>query len=147
MTFQYSLSVDDYLNFQLYPVSKSVNTVSDRRGRESQKSKLIFYLDERQQKFYLTANIGKAYQNEQFRKILAGINQADTLSVWVDKDEVDEYEPTVFQIDNQHKTLLEFEKVRRGGSPVVIVCLVFGIATILGFLWFRYPRVLDRMWN
>lgn len=124
-----------------------VTTVSDRRGRKSQKSELIFYLNERQQKFYLSENIGNSYQNKRFQKILSEIKQSDTLSVWLKKDEIHQYEPLVFQINNKYTTLLEFETVRTGKSPLIAMFFLMGMCSIIWFLWLRYPEVLNKLWN
>jgi hypothetical protein len=77
-----------------------ITNVTDRRGHDSRKSELIFYINGRQQKFYFAENIGDEWSNEKYEKILQGLQKADTVTVWVRKSEVDEYEPEVFQIEN-----------------------------------------------
>jgi len=117
-----------------------VTTVSDRRGHQSRKSELIFYINGQQQKFYFAENIGEAWRDEKYEKILQGLKRTDTVTVWVRKSEVDEYEPEVFQIDNERKTLLDFETVRTDKSPMTGFMLLLGLGSIIAFLWFRFPH-------
>ena len=68
-----------------------VTTVTDRRGHSSQKSELIFYFNERKQKYYFAENIGDKFDDDKYEAILSGLKRADTVSVWIEKNEVDEY--------------------------------------------------------
>jgi hypothetical protein len=122
-----------------------VKTVTDRRGHNSQKSELIFYLNRRKQKFYLAENIGDKFCNENFETILQGLKRADTVIVWVRKSEVDEYEPEVFQIDNERETLLDFETVRTNTSPLTAFMLLLGLGSIIAFLWLRFPDKFNKV--
>ncbi|RZJ47793.1 MAG: hypothetical protein EOO44_21960 [Flavobacterium sp.] len=122
-----------------------VTSVTDRRGHESRKSELIFYINGRQQKFYFAENIGDEWRDEKYEKILQGLQRADTVTVWVRKSEVNEYEPEVFQIDNERTTLLDFETVRTDKSPLTAFMLLLGLGSITAFLWFRFPDKFNKI--
>jgi hypothetical protein len=122
-----------------------VTNVTDRRGHESRKSELIFYLNGRQQKYYFARNIGNEWRDEKYEKILQGLKRADTVTVWVRKSEVDDYEPEVFQIDNERTTLLDFETVRTDKNPITAFLLLLGLGCITAFLWFRFPTKFNKI--
>lgn len=119
----------------------TVTYTNPRNGytTKSQKSELIFYLNERKQKFYLMENIGDKFRNEKYETILQGLKRADSIYVWVKKNAIEEYAPQVFQIDNDRVTLLDFETVRMDKSPLALFMLSMGLISIAGFFWFRYP--------
>lgn len=122
-----------------------VTNVTDGQGRESRKSELIFYINGRQQKFYFAENIGDEWRDEKYEKILQGLKRADTVTVWIRKSEVDDYQPEVFQIDNERTTLLDYETVRTGKSPITAFMLLLGLGSILAFLWFRFPEKFNKI--
>lgn len=124
-----------------------VTNVTDRRGHDSRKSELIFYINGRQQKFYFVENIGDEWRDEKYEKILQGLKRADTVTVWVRKSEVDDYEPEVFQIDNERTTLLDFETVRTDKSPMTAFMLLLGLGSITAFLWFRFPDKFNKIFE
>lgn len=124
-----------------------ITNVTDRRGHESRKSELIFYINGRQQKFYFAENIGDEWRNEKYEKILQGLKRADTVTVWVRKSEVDKYEPEVFQIDNDRTTLLDFETVRTDKIPLTAFMLLLGLGSITAFLWFRFPDKFNKIFG
>lgn len=124
-----------------------VTNVTDRRGHDSRKSELIFYINGRQQKFYFAENIDDEWSNTKYEKILQGLKRSDTVTVWVRKSEVDEYEPEVFQIDNDNTTLLDFETVRTEKSPLTAFILFLGLGSITAFLWFRFPDKFNKIFG
>ena len=124
-----------------------VTTVTDRRGHESRKSELIFYINGRQQKFYLAQNIGDKWRDEKYRKILKGLERADTVTVWVRESEIDEYEPQVFQIDNEKGTLLDFEMVRDRERPITAFVLLLGLGSIAAFIRLRFPNRFNKIFG
>ena len=122
-----------------------ITRVTDRRGHESQVSELIFYLNGYAKKFYMAENIGNANSNDDYRRIVAGLRKADSVTVWIKKSEENEYQPKVFQIDqDERSTLLEFERVRMAESPMTAFLLVLGLVSIGFFLWFRYPEKVKK---
>ena len=117
-----------------------VTTVTEtRRGHKSQKAELIFYLNGFKQKYHLVENIGDDYRDDKYEKILQGLKRADSVSVWIKQNEHDEFEPQVFQIDNDKGTLLDFDALRMDKSPLTAFVLLIGLGLITVFLWFRFP--------
>ena len=142
LTFKSSLT---QIKGKLRSADSYITNITDRRGHDSRKSELIFYINGRKQKFYFAENIGDEWSNEKFEKILQGIKRADTVAVWVRKSEVDEYEPEVFQIENDNTTLLDFETVRTDNSPLTAFMLLLGLGSITAFLWFRFPDKFNKI--
>lgn len=122
-----------------------ITSVTDRRGHSSQKSELIFYLNEQQQKYYFAENIGDDYSNEKYEKILQGLNRADSITIWIRKSEVGHYEPKVFQIENEKTRLLDFKSIRESESPITVFLLLIGIGSITAFLWMRFPDTFNKI--
>ncbi len=112
-----------------------ITTAPGRYGNGGKKSELIFYLNGHLQKYALVEHIGGAYRNEEYEKILKGLQRADSISVWVRKREVDDYQPVVFQIDSDNKTLLDFKTVRRDKSPMTVFLLLTGLGSLFVYLW------------
>lgn len=112
---------------------------TDNRGHSSRVTELIFYMNESSQKYRCIENIGSRYVNKKYEAILSGLKQADSISVWIKKSEIDELEPKVFQIDNERTTLLDFETVQTKNSPITAYMLGFGLVSIIGFFWSRNP--------
>jgi hypothetical protein len=124
-----------------------VTTGTNKYGNESRKSELIFYINGLQQKFYLTEGIGEKWRNEKYTKILRGLKGADSVTVWVKKSELNEYEPKVFQIDNEKGTLLDFETVQDDKKPMFGLILLLGFASITAFLQFRFPDKFNKIFG
>jgi hypothetical protein len=126
-TFKSNLS---FITGTLRAADTYVSNVTDSRGHESRKSELIFYINGRQQKFYLAENIGDDYRDEKHENILEGLKHSDSVRVWIKKSEVEEYEPEVFQIDNDRSTLLDFETIRTDKSPLTALMLFLGLGSL-----------------
>lgn len=130
----------------LIPIKGTLHTAdiyttneTDRRGHQSRKSELIFYLNESNQKYRFAENIGDKFVNKKYESILNGLKRADTISVWIKKSEAARLEPKVFQIDNEKTTLLEFESVKTENSSMTVFMLAMGLVLIAGYFWARYP--------
>lgn len=119
-----------------------VTTVEQRRGAKSQKSELVFYISGRQQKFSLIENIGDEYRNETFEKIIKDLNRADSITVWVKQTELDTYEPKIFQIDTDRKTILEFETVRTENSETTLFLLFLGVGSLIFYFWAKARAII-----
>lgn len=117
-----------------------VSTGEDRRGRKSQVSELIFYLNERQQQFHLAENIDQEWRNETYNRIMDGLQRADTITVWVRRKEAQEYQPTIFEIDSDGIVLLPYETVREEKGWMTAFLLFMGLGSVIAFLWFRFPK-------
>jgi hypothetical protein len=129
------------INGVLSSADTYVTTVTERtRGTKSQKFELIFYISGRQQKFRLVENIGSKYRNEEFEKIRNDLKRADSITVWVKQTELETYEPKIFRIDTDRKTILEFEKVRTKDSGITLFLLFLGLGSLTFYLWTLYPE-------
>lgn len=124
-----------------------IEEVEDRRGHKSRKAELIFYLNGRQQKFYLVRNIGNDAHDEKYEQILQGLKRSDSVKISVRKSEVDFYEPELFQIGNETETLLEFEAVRTEKAPLAMFILFVGLGSLTTFLWLRFPEKLNKIFG
>ncbi|MFB5647517.1 MAG: hypothetical protein ACE5RO_05195 [Candidatus Nitrosomaritimum yanchengensis] len=117
------------------------------RGTKSQKSELIFYISGRQQKFRLVENIGNKYRNEEFEKIKKDLKRADSITVWVKQTELETYEPKIFQIDTERKTILEFERVRTKDSGLTLFLLFLGLGSLTFYFWTLYPEKFKKLFS
>ena len=124
-----------------------ITTGTNRYGNDSRKSELIFYLNGLNQKFYMAEGIGEEWRNEKYTKILKGLKRADSVTVWVKKSEYNEYEPKVFQINNETGTLLDFETVRDYKRPMFGFILLLGLTSITAFLRFRFPDRFNKIFG
>lgn len=130
----------------LSSVDTYVTTVTERsRGSKTQKSELIFYISGRQQKFRLVENIGNDCRNEEFEKIKKDLKRADSITVWVKKTGLDTYEPKIFQIDTDRKTILEFGKVRTKDFGLTLFFLFLGIGLLTFYFWTIYPEKFQKL--
>jgi hypothetical protein len=125
-------------------VSDVTNTDEYGVNHDSRKAELIFYLNEFKQKYYLTENIGNSYQDDKYEEILKGLNHVDTISVWVKKNEVTDWQPKVFEIDEDNLKLLDFKKVRLNESPLFILFSVLGIGCIAFYFWMNSAAKLRK---
>jgi len=129
-------------------VDTYVTTVTDRYGHKSQKSELIFYMNEFKQKYYLAENIGDSYTNDKYETIRQGLRQADSVTVSVQKNEVSEYEPTVFQIETDNKSiLLEYESVISGEFQKTLMFFLFGLGLLGVYFYLRFPDSLKKIFT
>ncbi len=129
-------------------VDTYVTTVTGRYGHKSQKSELIFYMKEFKQKYYLAENIGDSYTNDKYETIRQGLRQADSVTVSVRKNEVSEYEPTVFQIETDNKIkLLEYESVISGLFQKTLIFFLFGLGSLGVYFYLRFPNSLKKIFT
>jgi hypothetical protein len=91
------------------------------RTTRSQKSELIFHLKEYEQEYYLAEYIGDHYINEDHEAILKGLREADSVSVWIRKNEEHVWRPQIFQIDNDVATLLPFKHLHVNPATVFLI--------------------------
>jgi hypothetical protein len=116
---------------------------TDRYGHSSQKSELIFYLNEFKKKFYLAHNIGESYDDRDYDNILSQLNSADSISVWVKPGNIEDYQPKIFQISSNKKIILALNDVSGETGFLTMFLLLVGIGSILFYLYIRFPE----RWN
>ncbi len=97
---------------------------------DSQKAELLFYLNEFPKKFSLVENIGDDFNSSAYENIKAGLRHADSVTVWVQKSELEGLEPKVFQIDTDKITLLDFDTVRFKDRSLTAYLLLLGLGCI-----------------
>ena len=106
----------------------------------TRKAELIFYLNEYKKKFLLTENIDKDYRSGYFEKIKSELEIADSIKISLRKSELDDWQPTVFQIDTESKTILSLNDVRFKDASVAIFLLLLGLSSGMVAYFLLYPR-------
>jgi hypothetical protein len=130
-------SCDTYVT----PVS-STNRYGQKAN--SQKAELIFYLNGHKKKFTLTENIGSGYRNEDYENIKGKLNRSDTVTVWVKKSEIGNWEPKIFQIKTDTETILKLQTVRFKERPLAVFLLVMGLGSIFFPIYVFYPKLFRK---
>ena len=111
---------------------------------KSQKADLIFYLQEHKKKFALSENIGSNYNDEHYEKIKNKLKRADTVTVWVKKSALGNWQPQVFEIDTDKETVLDFQTVRFEERPLTAFLLLTGLSCVIFPIYFFYPRLFGK---
>ena len=122
----------------------STTTVKDRKGHKSQKVELHFSLTGQDKRFLLFENVGQDYNSKKLSEIHSALKRSNNIKVWIRKNDNDDHQPKVFQIDNDRGTILEFESVKSENKILAAFMLVMGIGSIVLFTWFRYPEKLKK---
>jgi hypothetical protein len=125
-----------------------ITTVSSR-GRygydaKSQKAELIFYLNEHKKKFALVDNIGGDYRNEEYDRIKASLRRADSVTVWIRKSEIGNWEPKIFQIESNREKVLDYQAVRFKERPLTAFLLIMGLGCVGFPLYAFYHHWFNR---
>ncbi len=116
-----------------------VSTVTDSHGHSSQKSDLIFFLKDGNQKYQLTQNIGIEYYDKNYQQIRLSLEKADSVSVWIKKSESKDWQPKVFQMKGDDKILLSANDVRDQESPILFLFGAMGLVCICIGTAMAYP--------
>jgi len=124
-----------------------IEKVEGRDGHKSQKSELIFYLNEHNKKFYFMRNIGSKYYDEEYEKIKRSLLNVDSVTVWVRSRNINDYEPKVFQISNNENVILSIEDVRTEASIPVISFVLLGFSAIIFSLSLIFPEKRNKVLN
>lgn len=122
-----------------------IETNTDRHGNSSQKSELIFYLNEYKKKFYMAHNIGDEYYDNKYENILQQIKRADSVTVWIRPNNFEDYQPKIFQITSEEGIILDFEDVRTESSSITIILLILGIGSMILFFYLRFPDKWEKI--
>lgn len=110
-----------------------VQTSGGRYGnsREKQVLELIFYLKEYNKKFRLVNSIDVLSYYGTYSDYQKELNSADTVTVWVHKDDSSNYEPRIYGIDIDGYTLLSKTDIYKEAQSNVLFSLSMGIFCIV----------------
>lgn len=128
-------------NTYITPVS---NTKRYGSKANSQKAELIFYLNEHKKKFTLMENIGDDYSNEEYENINRKLNRSDSVTVWVKKSAVADWEPKVFKINTDSETILKLQTIRFKERPLALFLLLMGLVSIFFPIYVFYPKLFRK---
>ncbi|AXG74763.1 hypothetical protein DVK85_11185 [Flavobacterium arcticum] len=115
---------------------------TSRTGKTQYISNLVFYINQSRKEFKL---VDHEKYSEKHREIARGLNQADSVTIWIKKSEVKNYNPEVFGIDTDRKTLLSFEEVKTENGYLFIFTSLLGMISILYFFYLRYPEKFKKL--
>jgi len=104
-------------------------------------------LNEFDKKFGLVENIGQDYYSKDYGDLLRKLWKGKNITVYVKDTEKDFHEPKVFQIDRDDLTILDFETVKSKNRWLTAFMLFMGLASIVLFIWFRYPDKLKKVFE
>lgn len=114
----------------------------NRMGYEakSRKATLYFRLNEYQKLFKLVENIGQDYSHFEYNRISRLMKKSQTVTVWINFNELESDQPKVFQIDVNERTILDFNTLKSEHKGIYIFILLIGIGTTGFALYSRYPE-------
>jgi hypothetical protein len=117
--------------------------VESSRGSKSIKSELEFNLNSTQSIYILMKNIGQSRRNYRFEKLKKQLKKSEFATVWIKRNQKNEYEPTVFQIaDKNGEILYDFEESKSHSKFGFLICLslgIFGIGLYLKYKFWKKP--------
>jgi len=124
----------------------------DKLGFEhpSQSVQLIFYLSEYGKKFIVSENVGNEYYSNRLDKMLKMLRKAREITVWIDKDQLSELAPEIYQLDKDGKTIMDLESIKSEKRPKAIFFILGGLICLGLFFGLKYPekaRNLVSNWN
>ncbi|GAB3175154.1 hypothetical protein GCM10027291_34690 [Telluribacter humicola] len=115
-----------------------------RSEPKSREAELTFYLYEFKKKFTITENIGSEYRHVPYSIIRKRLNQADSITVWIEKSQLEDWEPKVFQIESEKGLILDFETKQMVERPLAVFLVLGAIVCILFPTYFFYPKLFGR---
>lgn len=89
-------------------------------------------------------NIGSNYSDEEYEIIKNELNRSDSVTVWVKKPEVGDWEPQVFQIETEKGIVLGFQTVRFKDRPLIVFLLLMGLGCVILPIYALYPMLFRR---
>jgi hypothetical protein len=128
-------------------VINKTSIVEDRRGYKSNLTELIFSLNEGQQQFHLKDNIGYDETNNEFDRLKLIINRSSKISIWIKKNEIEEFEPTIYEIDIDNKIESNFKSLHSEHFLVHYLLIIIGISSIIGYYWLKFPEKIKKILN
>jgi hypothetical protein len=109
-----------------------------KRAYASQKIVLAFTLKEYETTFILEKSIGTKPNDETYSRILDGLRQADSITVWIRRDEVNSPTTVALSIDtNKEPGLLEISTIRWQRTPLLAGLFLASTFSFLFFLLLR----------
>ncbi len=105
----------------------------------SQKARLIFYLSEHKKKFALQRNIGDSYEYQFYETIKLKLNHADEITVWIHQQDIDSWEPEIFQLDTDNTPIIDFNSKKREDNSVMLFIFLAGLGCVIlsGLLFYK----------
>ncbi|WP_262732381.1 hypothetical protein [Gaetbulibacter sp. NE] len=123
--------------------------VEDSRGSKSIKSELKFTLNSTQSIYILMKNIGQSRYYERFEKLEKQLKKSERATVWIKKNQKEDYKPIVFQIaDRNGKILYDFEESKshsKFGFRISIGLGIFGIGLYLRHRYMKKSSLQQRI--
>ena len=129
----------------LHSASTYVNTVTDSHGRSSQQSNLIIFLNDIKQKYQIIENIGDKYYDDSYQQMRLRLQKADSVSIWIRKSQINNWDPKVFQIKSDDTILLSANDVRDNEGDGLIMIVSFGVLCIAIGTGVAYPDKFKRI--
>ena len=138
----YKIASTAVFRTSLIPIEGPVRNVSNqihtykstsRYGTEQTNimSKITIHLDGQQQEFCLSQGIASYSENTEFLKMTEAIKTSKKLTLWIDKDEKNLFQPKVYEIIKNDKiSLLKFESVRGENFFLSIALTCMGLAFV-----------------
>ncbi|PZX60213.1 hypothetical protein LV84_00484 [Algoriphagus ratkowskyi] len=145
-TFKSSLERLDGTIFTSKVFIENVST-RGRFGHEdkSRRATLSFSLDEFAKQFILRENIGEEYSKQEYYRISDFLKNSESVTVWVNRNQMENFEPKVYQIDVNGQTILAFDDVKTENSGIFMFLLILGLVSTCFGMYSRYPDRVRRV--
>jgi hypothetical protein len=107
---------------------------------KSRRATLVFMLDGQTQLFRLVENIGKDYEHIEYKKLLELLRAAKQVVVWIKSSDQQIHEPTIFQVDIDNKTYLDFVTVKYKNAWIFALIMFVGLTSMTVVLYKDYAK-------
>ncbi|KAB1154248.1 hypothetical protein F7018_14860 [Tenacibaculum aiptasiae] len=106
------------------------------RGAKSTKSELFIKVKNDSRNYYLMENISQKRRNETFEIIKKKLTISGGVKIWIKKTDINEYEPTIFQIsDNKGNILFNVNQAKSHSKTGFIITFLAGIFGVGVFVY------------
>ncbi len=113
--------------------------------RKSKRATLYFSLYEHQKLFELVENIGQNIRHEKFERFSKSLTKSHSIAVWINKSDRDKFNPKVFQIDVNERTILDFETVKSRYNGIFVCMMLIGVGLLSFTLFSKYPKQMRKI--
>lgn len=114
------------------------DTFSGKEIYRSQKIDLVFSLNETPTVFIIEKSIGSKHNDEKYSRVVKGLREADSITVWIHADELNASTPTVFKIDtNKSQGLLKVNDLLLPRIPLLAGLWLGSILSLSFFFLLR----------